>query len=304
MNLNALSFSLRQLQYVVALAELLSFRKAAEQCHVSQPSLSAQIAQLEEALGVRLFERSHRRVIITSHGEDLIARARLILRDTEDLVESARRATNPLEGTLRVGVIPTVSPYLLPSLMRFVRRAFPRLSVRWSEEKTDVLTRWLASGRLDASLLALEAEIGDVEREVIGRDPFILALPRGHPLAMPQVPATVGGLRGATVLLLEEGHCFREQVLATLCGSQTREFEFRATSLATLVQMVASGAGVTLLPTLAAPIEMKSAPLVARRFAPPAPHRTVGLVWRKRSPCASAFRELAATMREGYPLPA
>src|SRR5437016_4744641 len=135
MNLSPLPFSLRQLQYVVALADLLNFRKAAEQCHVSQPSLSAQVAQLEDAIGIRLFERSHRRVLVTSHGQDLIARARLILRDTEDLVESARRAANPLAGTLRIGVIPTVSPYLLPRVMRTLRRAFPALTVRWFEEK-------------------------------------------------------------------------------------------------------------------------------------------------------------------------
>lgn len=303
MDLSPLAFSLRQLQYVVALADLLSFRKAAEHCHVSQPSLSAQIAQLEDAIGIRLFERSHRRVIVTSHGEDLIAHARLILRETGDLVESARRAANPLAGTLRVGVIPTVSPYLLPRVMRSLRRAFPALSVRWFEEKTEVLARWLAGGALDAALLALEAEIGQVDREVIGRDPFVLATPKGHPLGTTQLPATLAELRGASVLLLEEGHCFREQVLTSLCGAKAREFEFRATSLSTLVQMVASGVGITLLPRLAIAVEMKSAPLMSREFAAPAPHRTIGLVWRKRSPLESAFRRLSSTMREAYPQP-
>src|SRR6187399_2111509 len=176
--------SLRQLQYAVAVADARSFRRAAEQCGVSQPSLSAQLAQLESALGVRLFERDRRRVLLTPAGEDLI--------------DAARRLGDPLAGTLAIGVIPTVSPYLLPTAAPAIRRAHPRLNVRWLEDKTENLARELRAGRLDAALLALEADLGGpLKREVIGRDPFVLAAPRAHPLGTPSRPASLSELRGA-----------------------------------------------------------------------------------------------------------
>ena len=175
---------LRQLQYAVAVADARSFRRAAEQCGVSQPSLSAQLAQLEGALGVRLFERDRRRVLLTPAGEELIERARRVLVDADDLVDAARRLGDPLAGTLAIGVIPTISPYLLPAAAPAIRRAHPRLTVRWREDKTENLARDLHAGRLDAALLALEADLGGpLQREVIGRDPFVLATPRAHPLA-------------------------------------------------------------------------------------------------------------------------
>ncbi|MCE9672557.1 LysR family transcriptional regulator [Myxococcus stipitatus] len=157
-------FTLRQLQYVVAVADSLSFRKAAARCHVSQPSLSAQLALLEESLGVRLFERDRRRVLLTSAGEKLVERARRLLLEADDLLEESRRVGDPLAGTLRVGVIPTVSPYLLPAVAPALRRRFPRLTLAWVEEKTEVLVRDLDAGALDAALVALEADVGDVEK--------------------------------------------------------------------------------------------------------------------------------------------
>jgi LysR family hydrogen peroxide-inducible transcriptional activator len=178
-------FTLRQLQYVVALADTLSFRAAAERCHVAQPSLSAQLAQLERALGARLFERDRRRVLLTAAGRLLVERARAVLRETADLVEAATRAGDPLNGRLQIGVIPTISPYLLPTAAPALRRAHPKLTVVWREEKTADLGRDLQAGALDAGLLALEADIGDVEREVIARDPFVLATPPRHPLGAP-----------------------------------------------------------------------------------------------------------------------
>jgi LysR family transcriptional regulator, hydrogen peroxide-inducible genes activator len=177
MKLSLWPFTLRQLQYVVAVAETLSFRAAAERCHVAQPSLSAQLAQLEKALGVRLFERDRRRVLLTAAGRVLVERARAVLRETGDLVEAAIRAGDPLNGRLQIGVIPTISPYLLPTAAPALRRAHPRLTVVWREEKTADLLRDLQAGALDAALLALEADIGDVERAVIARDPFVLATP-------------------------------------------------------------------------------------------------------------------------------
>lgn len=296
-------FSLRQLQYAVAVAEALSFRRAAEACHVSQPSLSAQLAQLEAALGVRLFERDRRRVLPTVAGRELVGRARLVLRDADDLALAARRTSDPLTGTLRLGVIPTVAPYLLPRATPALRAAYPGLTVRWVEEKTTALVRALEAGDLEAALLALEADVGDVEREVVGRDPFVLATPADHPLGASSAPVKAAELRRASVLLLDDGHCFREQALAFCAGAKARELEFRATSLTTLAQMVAAGVGVTVLTELSWPTEAQRADLRVRRFTAPAPHRTIALVWRKRSPLESALRRLAATVRGAYSAP-
>jgi LysR family hydrogen peroxide-inducible transcriptional activator len=294
-------FSLRQLEYAVAVADTLSFRRAAERCHVSQPSLSAQLGQLEDALGVRLFERDRRRVLVTAAGQALVERARALLVGADDLVEAARSSADPLAGMLRLGVIPTVSPYLLPSVAPALRKRFPKLTLRWTEEKTAVLMRRLAEGALDAAVVALEAELGDVEHEVLARDPFVLAAPAHHPLVASRAPARPADLRHAGVLLLDEGHCFRDQVLA-LCGkARADELEFRATSLPTLVQMVASGAGLTLLPELAVATEARRAGLRVRPFVKPAPGRTIALVWRKKAAIAGALRQIAAVIRERYP---
>lgn len=293
-------FTLRQLQYAVAVADLLSFGKAAEHCHVSQPSLSAQVAQMEEALGVRLFERSRRRVLVTAAGHEIIERARVILREADDLVDLARRSADPFSGLLRIGVIPTISPYLVPRLTAALREAYPRLTVLWLEDKTDALARSLQTGRIDAALLALEADVGEIAREIIGTDPFVLATPVGHPLGAKASPARPSELKGVSVLLLDDGHCLRGQALAFCAQAKARELAFRATSLSTLAQMVAGGAGVTLLPELAVPTESKRAALSIRRFADPAPKRTIALVWRKRSPLGPALRQLAATVRATY----
>jgi len=294
-------FTLRQLQYVVAVADALSFRKAAQSCHVSQPSLSAQLAQMETALGVRLFERDRRRVLLTEAGKELMERARRLLVEADELVEAARRASDPLSGTLRLGVIPTVSPYLLPSVAPALRKSFPRLHVLWLEDKTEVLVRNLDRGALDAALVALEAELGDVESEVIAEDPFVLVTPRDHPLAARQTDATPADLRGEDVLLLDEGHCFRAQALALCSRARAHELEFRATSLPTLTQMIAAGAGVTLLPRLAVATEVQRSQLSVRAFAEPVPRRTLALIWRKRSALAVALKQVAAAMRAAYP---
>ncbi|HVP66625.1 MAG TPA: LysR substrate-binding domain-containing protein [Anaeromyxobacteraceae bacterium] len=290
-------FTLRQLQYAEAVADLKSFRRAAERCHVSQPSLSAQVIQLEEHLGVRLFERGGRKVLVTSAGEAVLARLRRLLVEADDLADTARQLGNPLSGTLRIGVIPTVSPYLLPDVVPAVRERHPGLSVVWVEEKTENLVAALREGKLDAALLALEAPLGDVEREVVAEDPFVLAVPPGHALARGRGPATPQELRGAGFLLLDEGHCFREQALDYCSTARARELDFRATSLATLAQMVAGGAGVTLLPRLALPVENRRSELVARRLASPEPRRTLAIVWRPRSPLGAALRQLAQTIR-------
>jgi LysR family hydrogen peroxide-inducible transcriptional activator len=286
----------------VAVAESLSFRKAAERCHVSQPSLSAQLGQLEEVLGVRLFERDRRRVLLTTAGRALVERARQVLLEADDLIAAAKQAGDPLAGSLRLGVIPTVSPYLLPSVAPALRRAHPRLTTLWVEDKTEVLVRSLDAGTLDAALLALEADIGDVEREIIASDPFVLATCATDPLGAKSAAAKPAELRNVNVLLLDEGHCFREQALAYCSHVKAHELEFRATSLSTLAQMVAGGAGVTLMPTVALATETQRARLRVRAFAKPSPHRTIALVWRRRSPLGPALKQLAATIRDAYPV--
>lgn len=293
-------FSLRQLQYAMAVAETLSFSKAAERCRVAQPSLSAQIAELEEALGLQLFERSRTRVLVTAAGREVIERARVVLRDVEELLHAGRGALDPLAGMLRLGVIPTVSPYLLPPLATALRRAFPRLTVRWLEDKTEVLCARLHEGALDGALLALPAELGDVEHAVLGLDPFLLATPVDHPLGARKRPATPAELRDAEVLLLDEGHCFREQALSYCRRTRATELEFRATSLTTLAQMVASGSGVTLLPLLAVPTEARRSGLRVRPLAAPVPRRTIVMAWRRGSPLEPSMQRLATVGEEVF----
>jgi LysR family hydrogen peroxide-inducible transcriptional activator len=288
-------FTARQLQYAVALADTRSFRQAARLCGVSQPSLSAQLAQLESALGVRLFERDRRRVLPTQAGEALIARARRLLVEGDDLVDAARRLADPRAATLRLGVIPTISPYLLPRIVPALRRA--GLTVRWTEDKTPSLVAAVESGALDGALLALEADLGDLAREPIARDPFVLAAPRTHPLGRKKAAAELAELRGTDVLLLDDGHCLRDQALAVCAHARTHELDFRATSLSTLAQMVSTGAGVTLLPRLAVATESRHAALAIRPLADGRAHRTIGLCWRPTSPLVPTLREVAAAIR-------
>jgi LysR family hydrogen peroxide-inducible transcriptional activator len=293
--------TLRQLQYVVAVAETLSFRRAAERCRVSQPSLSAQLAQLEEALGVRVFERDKKRVLATEPGKLLIERAQRLVLDADDLVLAARRASDPLAGRLRLGVIPTIAPYLLPSVTPALRKAFPKLTAAWIEDKTSALVQLLGSGGLDAALVALEADLGDVEHAVIANDPFVLVTRKGDPLGTSKAEVARAELRDADVLLLDDGHCFRDQALEYCTRAKTHELEFRATSLATLAQMVAGGLGVTLLPQLAVRTEAQRADLKVRPFSSPPPARTIALIWRKRSAIGGALEKLATVIREAYP---
>jgi len=294
-------FTLRQLQYAVAVAETLSFRKAAERCAVSQPALSSQLAQLEDALGVKLFERGAKRVLVTAPGAELLERCRRILVEADDLYGAAQQLAEPLSGNLRLGVIPTIAPYLLPVAAPLLRKRFPRLRLAWREDKTADLMSALRAGALEGAVVALEAELGEVEQLVLAKDPFVLAAPRGHPLSEGPGPLPLSALAKEDVLLLDEGHCFRAQALAFCNRARAHELEFRATSLGTLAQMVAGGAGVTLLPELSVPTESKRASVVIRSLAAPVPSRTLALVWRKRSPLAASLRALGAVLREAYP---
>lgn len=301
MNWSTHPFTLRQLQYLAAVAELKSFRGAAERCGVSQPSLSAQVAQCEALLGVRIFERTRRSVTVTADGERLLARMRKLLVDADDLVDAARALSDPRAGTLRVGAIPTVAPYLLPEVAPALREAYPLLDVRWVEEKTKTLVAMLATGALDAAIVALEADLGEVEQAVLGRDPFVFAAAPEHPLAQRRGRLAIDELEGQTVLLLDDGHCFRDQAIAACGAASLSEASYRATSLQTLVQMAAQGQAVTLLPSLAVAVENRRGDLTVRAFAGRPPARTIALVWRRGAARELTFRAIAATLASAYP---
>lgn len=297
MQLSPHPFSLRQLQYLVAVAETRSFRRAAERCSVSQPSLSAQIAEIENALGTRVFERDRRSVILTAAGAEIIERARRVLLDAEDVAETALRFVDPLQGTLRVGVIPTIGPYLLPQVVPDLTRRFPRLSLLWAEDKTEVLVARVGSGDLDAAILAQEADLGALDHELVLHDRFVLATPAKHRLAVGRSAVKLSALEGEKILLLDDGHCLRDQALGFCARIRLEELAFRATSLPTLVQMVSSGAGITLLPELSVKAEQSRSRIGIRQLDAPCPARTIVLAWRKSSPLIPALRKIGECLR-------
>ncbi len=294
--------TVRQLEYLSAVGEHLSFHRAADACHVSQPGLSAQFRELETTLGVRLFERDRRRVIATAVGEALLPRARAILAAVDELVEAARGLAQPLTGTIRLGVIPTVAPFVLPRVLPDVRTRYPALRLLLREEQTATSLALLNAGRLDVVLLALEADLGDVATLPLFEDPFVLTMPVDHPLTRRRL-ITEADLEEQEVLLLDDGHCLRDQALAVCDRAGVHEFgDVRATSLGTLVQMVASGLGVTLLPAMALPVETeRQTQLAYRRFVSPEPHRTIGLAWRRGSARAAEFHLLAKVLSSCAP---
>jgi len=290
----------RQLEYLVALADTLGFHRAAERAHVSQPALSAQIQQAEAILGVQLFERNQRRVLLTPAGAAVVARARRVLREAEDLLAAARLLADPFHGAWRLGLIPTVAPYLLPGILPGIRLAHPELSLRLREERTPVLVQELHAGGMDAAILAEVPDLGDLVRAPLAEDPFLLAAPLGHPLARKR-RITLADLEQVPLLLLEDGHCLRGQALAFCAKAGAREADFRASSLATLMQMVAGGLGLTLIPTLCAPLERSRANLVLRPFARPEPGRRLVLAWRAGSALAGALEAFAGELRSAWP---
>jgi len=293
-------YSLRQLQYLVAVADRGGFRRAAEACSVSQPSLSAQVAQVEGALGVQVFERNARGVRVTAAGEAVLVRARQVLLAAGDLNEAARQQGDPLSGTLRIGVIPTVCPYLLPEVAPALHHALPNLAIVWSEDKTRTLVSQIEDARIDAAIVARDPRVSGLNFAPLGDDPFVLAAAAGHPLVKSASPASPALLDGVTVLLLEDGHCLRDQALAFCGAAGAHEGGLSATGLSTLVQMVGAGAGVTLLPRMAVAVENRRGQLAIRRFKAPAPNRTLGLVWRKGSALARSLTAVAGVVRKAW----
>ena len=290
--------NIRALQYFVKLAELKHFSKAADACFVSQPTLSTQIRKLEEELGVSLVERAPRKIMLTPIGEDIAHRARHILRDIEHVKDAARRSKDPETGIIKLGIFPTLAPYLLPHVIPVIRRQYPELRLQLAEEKTEVILNMLDQGRLDAGLLALPVDEHGVEVKVLFEEPFVTAMPSSHPLR-DKKSISLQDLEGEELLLLEEGHCLRQQALevCALAGAHER-VDFHATSMETLRQMVAANAGVTLMPVLSVKPPIASTDnITLRPFKAPAPSRTIALVWRSSSPLGKFLRKLADSLK-------
>lgn len=285
-----MELKLRDLRYLVAVADQRHFGRAAARCFVSQPTLSAQLKKLEQALGVQLIERAPNAISLTAVGEEIVARARRILEASDEVVQLARSHQDPLGGRLRVALLPTIGPYLLPRVAPLIRKTLPRLQLHLYEYQTAPMLERLHAGELDVGILALPVELEGLEARELYREDFLLAVPERNRLAG-QERVRLADLRDETLLLLEEGHCLRDQALEVCSRVGVRDSQdFRATSLETLRQMVAAGAGVTLLPELATRGAYRSGRGVALRpFVRPAPARSIGAVWRKTTPRRAAI---------------
>jgi LysR family hydrogen peroxide-inducible transcriptional activator len=290
---------LKDLRYLVAVADERHFGRAAARCFVSQPTLSAQLKKLEEYLGVQLIERAPNNVSLTAAGESIVARARRMLEAADEVVALARSQRDPLAGPLRVALLPTIGPYLLPRVAPLVRKALPRLELRLYEYQTAPMLAKLHAGELDVGILALPVELAGLESRELYRESFLVALPEQHPLAS-HASVRLADLKDQKLLLLEEGHCLRDQALEVCSRVGVRDQQdFRATSLETLRQMVATGAGITLLPELAGSGAYRSARGVALRpFVRPCPVRHIGAVWRKSSGRLAAIEALGKLISE------
>jgi LysR family hydrogen peroxide-inducible transcriptional activator len=285
---------LKDLRYLVAVADTRHFGRAAERSFVSQPTLSAQLKKLEDYLGVQLIERAPKRVSLTAAGEEIVERARRILEASEEIVEIAKGHGDPLAGRLKLALLPTIGPYLLPNVAAKLRKALPRLELMLYEYQTDPMLEKLHSGEIDVGILALPVSLDGLDVYELYEEPFTVALPADHRLAS-RAHIKVEDLDHETLLLLEDGHCLRDQALDICSGTGVQEKQdFRATSLETLRQMVAAGVGITLLPELAGRGAYGNARGVAiRPFAKPVPKRTIGAVWRKSSARRAAILALA-----------
>ena len=291
--------NLRDLRYLVALAEHKHFGKAADASFVSQPTLSTQIKKLEDELEVALVERTPRKILLTDVGREIATRARGVLHEIDQIRAIARRTKDPEAGTLRLGIFPTLAPYLLPHVIPGLRERFPRLELLLVEEKTEVLLARLREGRLDAAVLALPLHDDQLHTEFLFDEPFVLAVPAGHALAHRKA-LSVDDLADQSLLLLEDGHCLRDQALdvCQLAGANERD-GFRATSLETLRQMVAANVGITLLPMLAVrPPVVQSDAIHLLPFRGTPPSRRIALVWRKSSAIVPFLENFAQTLQK------
>ena len=291
-----INFTIKHLRYFDALARLGHFGRAAEACAISQPALSVQIKELETMLGASLVERSARQIRLTSLGQEFLIRARKILTDVEELSELARSSDGPLSGTLRIGVIPTVAPYLLPAIIQRLSERFPDLELKPRESITQSLIEDLQQSRLDFVVAALPISEPALREFALFDEDFVLVRAPGdaaRPIPSPDM------LQEMKLLLLEEGHCFRDQALS-FCDIRPSDpsLVMEGSSLSTLVQMVSAGLGLTLIPEMALPLETQGTPLSISRFSQNIPKRTIGMVWRKTSPLSSQLMELGAIVRQ------
>lgn len=290
---------LKDLRYLVAVADTRHFGQAAARCFVSQPTLSAQLKKLEDYLGVQLVERHPRRIALTEAGQQVVARARRIIEASDEIVSLAETRRDPLAGRLRVALLPTIGPYLLPIVAPRLRKKLPRLEFLLYEYQTGPMLEHLQAGDIDLGILALPVPSEGLAERKLFDEPFVVALPDGNPLAARRsLKAT--DLNGETLLLLEDGHCLRDQALDVCARSQVHEKQdFRATSLETLRQMVASGSGITLLPQLAASGAYGNARgMVTVPFAKPEPVRHVGALWRRTSARGKAIEAVCDVIAE------
>jgi LysR family hydrogen peroxide-inducible transcriptional activator len=291
--------NLKDLKYLVALADTGHFGRAAARTFVSQPTLSAQLKKLEQYLGVKLVERQPKNVQLTEVGKQIVVHARRMLDEANQIVALGRNSTDPFSGKLKVALIPTIGPYLLPRVTQRIRKALPHLGLMLYEHRTEGLLKRLHEGEIDMGILALPTALDGLESRTLYKEFFTLAVPNGHILA-DKSTVKVQDLKDQTVLLLEDGHCLRDQALEVCSRVDVREAEdFRATSLETLRQMVVAGFGITLLPELAVESPFGSQRgLTVRQFAKPAPMRTVGAVWRKSSTRTAAISAVCDVLAE------
>jgi LysR family hydrogen peroxide-inducible transcriptional activator len=291
-----INLTLKQLRYFEALARHGHFGHAADSCAISQPALSMQIKELEESLGADLFDRSARQVRLTNFGEEFALRVRGILRSVDEVADLARAVQDRLVGRLRIGVIPTIAPYLLPTLLRNLSASHADLEIHARETLTSNLIEDLSEGRLDAAIVALPVSEPSLAETALFTEDFVLVRPLAD--AAKPVPNR-DMLREMRLLLLAEGHCFRQQALSfcNLHAAPPREL-LDGSSLSTLVQMVSAGIGVTLIPEMAVPVETRSAAVAVARFKGPQPSRTIGMVWRKTSPLARHLTDIADIVRQ------
>jgi LysR family transcriptional regulator, hydrogen peroxide-inducible genes activator len=286
--------TMKHLRYFEALSRHRHFGRAAEASAISQPALSLQIKELEDILGAPLAERGPRQIRLTALGEDFALRARDVLRAVDELAALARASTGPLAGRLRLGIIPTIAPYFLPQLIRRLASDFPDLDLRPREAVTQRLVRDLAEGRLDLALVALPVSEPSLIEHPLFEEEFLLVRPIAD--AARPVPS-LSDLADMPLLLLEEGHCFRDQAIAACKLPRTPAGEImEGSSLSTLVQMVGAGIGVTLIPEMAAGVEARSAPVAVQRLRSPRPGRTIGLVWRRTNPLSDRLADLARSL--------
>jgi LysR family hydrogen peroxide-inducible transcriptional activator len=290
--------NLRDLRYFVALADTKHFGKAAERSFVSQPTLSAQIKKLENYLGVQLIERQPRRVTLTESGAKILPLARRILQESDEIISLARNEHDPLSGKLKLALIPTIGPYLLPLITRRLRKQLPQLKLMLYEYQTQALLERLRSGEIELGILALPVGLDGLEADELYEENFTVAMPNNHSLSK-KPTIKLDDLNGETLLLLEDGHCLRDQALDVCNRVDVKENEdYRATSLETLRQMVAAGLGITLLPELATRGPFGSGQgLTVKSFAKPIPTRTIGAVWRKSSSRGAAIKAVCDAIR-------